>query len=692
VQRVAVRRSIAHTAALGLVPLLFLAHAANYLYFFVDDEAIPLVFARHLLEGKGLVYNSFEGRVEGYSDFLHVLLSALYLLSARALSFSPYAVFFVGKTVSLVCGTAAVTLCVTAMRKRPSITLPGIVAGTSFLVFAPSLARWSASSLEMAPIALLVTIVTVNVLDGSAARDRATAIASCLLVLLRIDGAVFAFALLAPAWLFAEATRRRELILHVVLPLLVTLTVYHAWRFWYFGHWLPSPLVAKVLYRFIHVPNAVTRETGQSYLLSFIAVYGAIAAVVGAGLMVLAAVRDRNAWPLITSTAILITYAASVGDWMSGFRFFLPPLPGIAILLALGVSAIASRRVAWATAVVALLWFSGTAVRAATRYDVFDYRESWWAHPSTESWRYFGPYLKLYESLRPLAPPGTRIAYNQAGFIPYMLDADNIDDLGICSRFVADLPTSDVVFTGVGRYSPLTNGPALRAANAYVLYLAPELVIAQRENLRAANRGEIPQRILRDHYAQLPDFGAGSAAVYRKINDSAAEYHATPHVFLENFAHPTHLISAVESVPVPADEIRQRLPFLADGLDDRSFTGQWRLELTFSLADEPVYEVTIHGIWSRAEVALEFTLRDVNGAIVRQHTQPLQADRSAGVRLAWPEGVLASRLSLTVRAMDASPARVMLRDLRVQGQSRALQSYVTQLLFRRPIAGGGNQQ
>ena len=90
-QRVAVRRSIAHTSALGLVPLLFLAHAANYLYFFVDDEAIPLVFARHLLEGKGLVYNSFEGRVEGYSDFLHVLLSAFYLLSARALSFSPYA-------------------------------------------------------------------------------------------------------------------------------------------------------------------------------------------------------------------------------------------------------------------------------------------------------------------------------------------------------------------------------------------------------------------------------------------------------------------------------------------------------------------------------------------------------------------------------------------------------------------------
>jgi hypothetical protein len=677
-------------AWVALAVVVFLAHGINYLYFFVDDEAIPLVFARHLLEGKGFVYNSFEGRVEGYSDFLHILCSAIYTLCARGLGLSPESVIFIGKAVSLASAATAVGLVAAALFRRPLIDPPGMVVGTAFLVLAPSLARWSASSLEMAPVALLATVLTLSVLDGTAGRDRWTAIASCLLVLLRIDGVVFVAALLAPAWLFADRPRRRELMHRVAIPLGVTLTAYHAWRIWYFGHWLPAPLVAKVLYRFLAVPHAVTRAAEQPYLLAFIGTYGSIAAVVALGLIILAAGRDRRTWPLLASVAILIAYASSVGDWMSGFRFFLPALPAIAILLAFGISAIASARVARVTAVVTVLWLSGSAVRAATTYDVLDYRESWWVRPSIESWRYFGPYLKLYEALRPMVPPGTRIAYNQAGFIPYMLDADNVDDLGICSRFVADLPTTDVVFTGVGRYSPLTNGPALRAANAYVLYLAPELVIAQRENLRAANRGEIPQRILRDHYAQLPDPAVGPAAVYRKIKDSAAEYHATPHVFLENFAHPTHLVSAVESVPVPADEIRQRLPFLADGLDDRSFTGQWRLELTFSMADEPVYEVTLHRIWSRTEVALELTLRDVNGAIVRQHTQPLRADRSAGVRLAWPEGVLASRLSLTVRAMDASPARVTLRDLRVQGQSAALQSYVTQWLFWHPIAGRRN--
>ena len=61
----------------GWVGCLFVAvfalHAANYLYFFVDDEAIPYVFAQNLLNGKGLRYNSFEGAVEGYSDFLSLI-------------------------------------------------------------------------------------------------------------------------------------------------------------------------------------------------------------------------------------------------------------------------------------------------------------------------------------------------------------------------------------------------------------------------------------------------------------------------------------------------------------------------------------------------------------------------------------------------------------------------------------------
>ena len=65
--------------------VLFTAHALNYLYFFVDDEAIPYVYAQNLLHGKGLIYNTIEGRVEGYSDFLHIWVATVILTVVRAL-------------------------------------------------------------------------------------------------------------------------------------------------------------------------------------------------------------------------------------------------------------------------------------------------------------------------------------------------------------------------------------------------------------------------------------------------------------------------------------------------------------------------------------------------------------------------------------------------------------------------------
>ena len=48
---------------------LFTVYALNFLYYFVDDEAIPYVYAQNILHGKGLAYNGLEGRVKGYRTF-----------------------------------------------------------------------------------------------------------------------------------------------------------------------------------------------------------------------------------------------------------------------------------------------------------------------------------------------------------------------------------------------------------------------------------------------------------------------------------------------------------------------------------------------------------------------------------------------------------------------------------------------
>jgi hypothetical protein len=680
-------RQRSSAAALGLLTVgIFFVHALNYLYFFVDDEGIPFVFARHLLEGKGLVYNSLEGRVEGYSDFLHVLLAAVYLFVARLFRFGPLTVFFIAKAVSFACGVGTVAVIWKALRREASIQPPGLLAGMAFLVLAPPLAAWSCSSLEMASATLLVTLVTVNLFEGSPTHDRVTAVAACLLILLRVDGFVYVLALITPAWLFASADRRREILGRIVVPIAIVFAAYHWWRVWYFRDWLPSPVATKVLYKLHPVPNVVVRAPETPYLLAFLRTYGVAPAVVGFGLMIAAVRRERRTWPLLTSACILIAYPAVVGDWMLGFRFFLPALPAIAVMIAVAVSSTNRQHLAWATAIVACIWFSGVAIQAAKAYDRLEYRQSWWSEPSFDPQRYFGPYMQVYNSVRGLIKPGALIAYNQAGFVPYMLDVDNIDDLGICSRFIARMPTTDVIFTEAGRYSPLTNATALRAANAYLLYHAPEYVIAPLDNLRAANRGDVPERILRNHYVKLFIVPSAPAVVYARSPEPIAEFQSSPHVFLENIAHPSRVQSASGQAVIPSGEYLGRLSFLAGRALDDTFSDHIRYDVEFGKTNEPTYELHIERIWARTDVTVVLTLCAADGRVVRRETRDVVGDWPQRIRLFWPEGPGAARLTLELYAKGASTTRVILRDLRVQGQPVALARYVGQLSFPPPVA------
>src|SRR5258705_1584043 len=118
----------AFVAAIVISCLVFAVYAGSFLYFFVDDEAIPLVYAHNLLRGRGLVYTALEGRVEGYSDFLHVLWSTVLLAAGRPLRLPDVFPLLAGKAVSFSAGLAI--LIVTArMLRRGGVTLAGLVAG-----------------------------------------------------------------------------------------------------------------------------------------------------------------------------------------------------------------------------------------------------------------------------------------------------------------------------------------------------------------------------------------------------------------------------------------------------------------------------------------------------------------------------------------------------------------------------------
>ena len=504
---------------------VFLIHALNYLYFFVDDEGIPFVFARNLLRGRGLVYNSFEGRVEGYSDFLHVLVSAGWLWLAGALHLGSLAPFFLGKAVAFASGTATVIV-VWATMRRFQPTMAGLAAGLAFLVTFAPLATWSCSSLEMASVGLLVAVAVLGLAHDSAVWDAVTMGGCVALVLERIDGFVFVGALLVPALMAAGKSRRRRLWRDVAMPVMAALVLYHSWRVLYFGEWLSSPLAAKVLYKLVNTSDVVRYDPPVAYLAAFLDQYGRAAAFPAVALVAAGAVRDRRVRPLLVTLAALLAYAWTVGDWMRGFRFLVPAAPVFSVLVASAVSRIRRPAIAWTLTAAVCAWLGGAALRTAGSFDTLEYRESWWAHPSLDTGRYFSRYLRLSEDLKPIVPPGSTTAYNQAGIVPYLLDLDNVDDLGICSRFISHLPTSDVVFTEAGRYSPLTNETALRTTDAYLLYRSPQYVIEPLRNLNAVNSEITPNEVLRGRYALR--FADSQAAVYQRTGRSTQEFRTNP--------------------------------------------------------------------------------------------------------------------------------------------------------------------
>ena len=423
---------------------IFLGYSTAFLYFFVDDEAIPLVYAVNLARGRGLIYTALEGRVEGYSNFLQVLWSWVVFEATSIAHGQRLTVLLVGKGVSLLAGLCIVIVCARTMR-RCDVGRAGMTAGLVFLALAGPLAVWSCSSLETVPFSLMLAgLWSIGLVDLEKARwaPVAAVVLATAAILERIDGILYVLVILG-AVTPLRGDRRMRLTVFVGIGAIAV--AYHAWRFTYFGTLFSAPLLAKVLYHLEPPRHAMVKEPAVPYFIAFLRLYGLAAAIGLAGALAVAW-RVPPARRTIAAAAVLAAYVAVVGDWMFGWRFTVPLLPLVAFVIGCAVTRAPSR---WAWALTAVVGFlSVSEARAFTReYVAEERRPIFWTAPRAGLGAWLAPYYDLINTSRPLIRPGERIAYNQAGLLPYLLDAENIDDLGICSKFVAGLPTTDVYYT-----------------------------------------------------------------------------------------------------------------------------------------------------------------------------------------------------------------------------------------------------
>lgn len=293
--------------------------------FFHDDAYISLRYARNLAEHGEIVWNLGE-RVEGYTNFLHVVLSAVLMhLGLSAESAARGLNLCVALTVFPATIFAARWLAPADAFARGLVLLA--VGAT------PGLAIWVLGGLEASVVAAWIawgTFGLISTLQSGSPRAAAmTGGVLALAVLTRMDSAVFIAGCGLAALLFAPGllARRFGLALLVAgLPAAAAL-LHMAWRLAYYGLPLPLTFYAKtgvpIAWRFEFLSDLPIYVLYGVPLL-FLAVVAAVAGVRSRGM------AAALALPLFLQLAYVIW---SGGDHMAGGRVVVPLTVPAALLL-----------------------------------------------------------------------------------------------------------------------------------------------------------------------------------------------------------------------------------------------------------------------------------------------------------------------------------------------------------------------
>lgn len=302
--------------ALGATLVALLAHAWLY-RFLTDDAFISFRYAHHFAQGQGLVFNPGLERVEGYSNFLWVLILA-------ALERAGIAPERAANPLSLLATVGLWWVVVRfTLRHRPPASAPWLVLiPPAFLAASRSVAVWSTSGLETRCFELLATAGLIRLAEETDALRSGSrpgrpwgAILLGLAGLTRPDGALIAACSLAAAlgllWSAPGGTAGRRIRGWIARawPAVALIAAHHAFRFAYYGSWAPNTYFAKV-------GGQLRPEAGLEYLTAFVLEYAAflwVPAVVCAfeGLR-----RSSCAsWIWIASAALLphLAYVVAIG-------------------------------------------------------------------------------------------------------------------------------------------------------------------------------------------------------------------------------------------------------------------------------------------------------------------------------------------------------------------------------------------
>ena len=423
------RNTVLVATALALIPFALLV---GRFWFTCDDAYISFRYARHLAEGRGLIFNPGEAPpVEGYSNLLWTVFLAL--PSALGLELAP-----VANAVSAACGAVLIALVASFLRRRLDLCGAGSIASAVFQATLPPMAIWATSGLETMPFAL-ATFATFHNLCADPGRPRALPAggAAVAATLLRADGLLWVAIVLAAALLASPgAARLRRAVAAAGAAAVLAAGAHLTWRYGYHGDWLPNTVRAKAGFSLEHL------ERGWGYLVSLLLAVPSIALVsVAAG----AARGGQRGTVVLQSLLVLFASALYVvlvgGDFMAMGRFFVPALPFLALVFA-------AASMSWA--LPARLGFAAVAIglnvvgcfdRLPVPYELRQHFHFRWNVPGARSevgqWRFMRKHgVELADLGRALAlhtAPGESMIRSAVGGPGYFTELVLFDRHGIVS-------------------------------------------------------------------------------------------------------------------------------------------------------------------------------------------------------------------------------------------------------------------
>ena len=295
-----------------------------------DDANITQVYARHIAQGHGYVYNVGGERVEGSTSILWTLINAAAfaitdtpetLLAAVSLLMTVLTLYFAGLAT------------LTVVQERTSIAPLATIA--AFLVF-PGFFGWMVWSLmDMTLWVLLTTALFVLLVRQGAQNTKGVMLWLCLVALLlpvtRPEGIVLTTGIALILLLRSAIVRNGWPLAAFVIGFSGAVSVVAAtlWRLSYFGYPFPNTFYAKT-------SDDIIQQTvnGIKYMLSYLEVGQNVLLVsllfVAVALILLHGTRPARHAALIAAATVIgavLIYSLLGGDHFGSHRFLLIAIP-----------------------------------------------------------------------------------------------------------------------------------------------------------------------------------------------------------------------------------------------------------------------------------------------------------------------------------------------------------------------------